>query len=111
MRLALAAAEKLGQTGVEIVGLIELEIADVAEVAEILEQRRLDRRVLPHEEEHRRARAAEHVVRQLERAALAHADADVDEGIGLREPSQPPSAEVLRREGLARFGLERGAEG
>src|SRR5207245_591546 len=38
-RLALAAAEKLGQARVEIVGVLELEVGHVAQVAEVLEQR------------------------------------------------------------------------
>jgi hypothetical protein len=106
----LAAAEEGGQRLVQLGGVVELEVGDVAQRAEVLQQRRLDRRLLPHQEQDRRARAAEHVVRQLEGAALAHAGADVDEHVGLVQLAQPVRAEGLRREDSAGLALEGGPE-
>src|SRR3989442_7384720 len=71
---ALAAAKELAHARAKVVGVLELEVGHVAQVAEVLEQRRLDWCVFPHQEEHRRACAAKHVIRELESAALAHAD-------------------------------------
>ena len=66
----------------QLVDEIEFDVGHVAQIIELADQGGLDRRVLPHQKQDRRAHALEDVIAQLEGAALAHADPDIDERIG-----------------------------
>jgi len=95
----------------QLLGILELAVGHVAHLLEVAQQRGLDRGMLPHRQEDRRARLSKDIVRDLESSALAHRRSNVKEGVGAAELTQAVVPEIYRVERQSLALLEMLSEG